>query len=146
MLVLERVDDDDQSVRSAAVEALLRSPRSLRKHSNFVALKVQNKNREIALLGLELLAAMEAGHLSQYLKKVCRLADDKDPRIRGAVKRIRTKCEEFQAQAEEAAAAKAAREQQLREQQRKLEEGKAKTKQSQQAVPYRVAGRVVPAR
>ena len=147
MLVLERVEDEDQSVRNAAAEALKRSPRALRKHSNFVALKLHNNNREIQKLGLELLAALDAGSLSQYLKKVCRLENDLDPRLRDAVKRIRLKCEEYNAGVEAAAAAKAAREQEREEERRKAEAARQrKPTAGQQSGPYRVAGRTVPAR
>lgn len=150
MLVLERVEDDDKSVRCAAVDALLRSPKAIKKYSKFVALKLQNDNRQIQLLALQLLAELDAAELSQYLKKMQRLEDDKDPNIRSAAKRLRIQCEESQAQAEAAAAAKAARQQQkdLLQRQQRLKgrrQTTATTPNKSAPVTYRVGGQLVPA-
>ena len=146
MLVLERCEDEDPSVRAAAVEALLRSPRALHKHSKFVALKLQNNNRQIQLLALELLAQLEGGTLSLYLRQVQRLADDKDPAIRAAVKRICAQCDAH-AQQVAAAAAKAAelqRQKELEQQRQQKRKSQNAASHGQQAGPYRVGGRAVP--
>ena len=53
-LVLERVEDEDSSVRRAAVSALLRAPDSMARVHKFIALKLQNTDRQIQLLALEM--------------------------------------------------------------------------------------------
>ena len=109
MLVLERVEDEDGSVRRAAVDALMRSPAALSKYSRFIALKLINNNRQIQQLALELLDRLSAAELSKHLKKVLPLLEDKDPAIRFAASRIRDKCESSTVQATESDASRSSR-------------------------------------
>ena len=67
MLVLERVEDNESSVRNAALQAMLRCPQAMHQYHKFIGLKLHNQNREIVLLALELLAELQMAdpdHLS----------------------------------------------------------------------------------
>ena len=72
MLVLERVEDEDKSVRCAAVEALLRlntaAPAAFARYSKFIGLKLQNDSRPIQLLALELLVELQPLEIRRHLK------------------------------------------------------------------------------
>ena len=151
MLVLERVEDEDKSVRCAAVEALLRLnarfPRVMARHSKFIALKLQNNSRAIQLLALELLVELHPTELRRYLKKVRRLEIDKDPAVRGAARRVRVKCDIYDQAESDAALAVLRQQQQLElEQERRLAKAAAAAAAAaQRMTSYRVGGRVVQA-
>ena len=147
MLVLERVEDDDESVRCAAVDALIRSPTALKKYSKFVGLKLQNTNRQIQLLALELLLALDGGELFQFVPKVKTLEADKDGSIRAAAKRVRLRAEEFQREVEAVAADKAARKEQKelkKQREQAAQAAKASRPGGRPAGAYRIGGHAVP--
>ena len=166
MLVLERVDDEDSSVRCAAVDALLRLnaryPATMARFCRFVALKLQKDDRPIQLLALELLLELDAAAVMPCMRKVRRLEDDRDPAVRAAAKRVRIKCEcHAQGQAEADAVAIAAQSiamqyqqppmpQQQQPQRRRRMERERQLARARVAVPrtqitrYRVNGRAVP--
>ena len=85
-------------MQTAAVAALLRAPRAMRRHSKFIALKLHNNNRQIQLLALELLEQLDAKELMPHLKKIVPLQDDKDPSVRHAAKQCRIKCDNYRAE------------------------------------------------
>lgn len=157
MLVLEHIEDEDKSVRCAAVDALLRlnayRPSAMPRYYPFIALKLQKDDRPIQLLALALLEKLDAAlHTTRVAKRVRRLEDDKDPAVRTAAKRVRIKCESHeqvkaQAQAQEAAVASAkaaARQLQQREEQER-QVGKAKAAAPRSIRRHRVGGRLLPA-
>ena len=77
MLVLEHVEDEDQSVRCAAVDALLRlnahRPHAMARVFPFIALKLQKNDRPIQLLALSILDQVDPALLKRCLKQLHRL-------------------------------------------------------------------------
>ena len=135
VLVLERVEDEDSSVRAAAVSALLRSPAALARCSKLIALKLHSSDsRQIQLLALELMEEFDAVELGTHLKKLRPLLEDKDPAIRGMAKRLRDKVEHFHTQVSFSATASSAA---------TSAPGTASTLSAVTPVQYRVGGRLV---